>query len=308
MTPGQWGLLGLLALLWGGAFFFGKVALAELPPSTVVVVRFGVAALAMLLVVRMTGRRMPRSRTIWTGFVVLGALNNFIPFSLIALGQVHITSGLASILNATTPLFTALVAHACGQERLNAHRVAGVLLGLAGVALLIGPGALQHLGAATWGELAIVGAAVSYAFAGTYGRRFRAMPAVVPVAGMLTTAALMALPVAVALDRPWTARPGATTVAALMGLALLSTALGFLIYFRLLSTAGATNVMLVTLLMPVIALLLGSLILHERIAVGALGGMALIACGLVAIDGRLLPPWPAAGRRPSRSRPAGTVA
>jgi uncharacterized membrane protein len=179
MTPKQWGLLSLLAVLWGGAFFFSKVALGELRPFTVVLVRFGVAALAMQLVVRLTGRRMPRSLRIWAGFVVLGALNNFVPFSLIAWGQVHIGSGLASILNATTPLFTAVVAHAWGQERLSAHRVAGVLLGLVGVAVLIGPGALQHLGAATWGELAIVGAAVSYAFAGTYGRRFRAMPAVV---------------------------------------------------------------------------------------------------------------------------------
>jgi drug/metabolite transporter (DMT)-like permease len=308
MTPRQWGLLSLLAVLWGGAFFFSKVALGELRPFTVVLARFGVAAIAMQLVVRLTGHRMPHSVRIWAGFVVLGALNNFVPFSLIAWGQVHIGSGLASILNATTPLFTAVVAHAWGQERLNAHRVAGVLLGLVGVAVLIGPGALQRLGATTWGELAIVGAAASYAFAGTYGRRFRAMPAVVPVAGMLTTSALMALPIALALDRPWVARPSAGAVGALLGLALLSTALGFLIYFRLLSSAGATNVMLVTLLIPVTALLLGALVLHERVAGGALAGMALIFCGLLAIDGRLLPPGIATRRRQPGSRAAGTPA
>lgn len=308
MTPRQWGLLSLLAVLWGGAFFFSKVALGELRPFTVVLVRFGVAAIAMQLVVRLTGHRVPRSLRIWAGFVVLGALNNFVPFSLIAWGQVHIGSGLASILNATTPLFTAVVAHAWGQERLNAHRVAGVLLGLGGVAMLIGPGALQHLSASTWGELAIVGAAVSYAFAGTYGRRFRAMPAVVPVAGMLTTSALMALPIALALDRPWAARPSAAAVGALLGLALLSTALGFLIYFRLLSSAGATNVMLVTLLIPVTALLLGALVLHERVAGGALAGMALIFGGLLAIDGRLLPPGITTRRQQPGSRAAGTPA
>jgi len=260
--------------------------------------------------VRLTGHRMPRSPALWGGFVLLGALNNLIPFSLIAWGQVHLTSGLASILNATTPLFTALVAHGLGQERLTRHRVAGVLLGLAGVAVLIGPGALRHLGADTWSELAIVGAAVSYAFAGTYGRRFRAMPAVVPVAGMLTTSALMALPPAL-LDRPWTAAPSLGTWGALLGLSLLSTALGFLIYFRLLSSAGATNVMLVTLLIPVTALLAGSLVLGEHVTGTALAGMALICCGLLAIDGRLLSRrlalrprptgWPAAGTRASPS-------
>ncbi|HEY7041374.1 MAG TPA: DMT family transporter [Methylomirabilota bacterium] len=289
MTTGQWARLGLLAVLWGGAFFFGKVALGGLTPFTVVLVRFGLAALAMLAVVRLGGRSMPRSPRIWAGFALLGLLNNFIPFSLIAWGQVHITSGLASILNATTPLFTALVAHALGQERLTPHRISGVLLGLAGVAVLIGPGALRQLGVHTWSELAIVGAAVSYAFAGTYGRRFRAMPAAVPVAGMLTTSALMALPVALALDRPWTARPSLAVWGALLGLALPSTALGFWLYFRLLSSAGATNVMLVTLLMPVIALLLGSIVLGEPVTPSALAGMALIAAGLLAIDGRLVP-------------------
>jgi drug/metabolite transporter (DMT)-like permease len=300
MTTRQWTLLGLLAVLWGGAFFFSKVALGELPPFTVVLVRFGVAAIAMLAVVRLTGHRMPRSPRIWGGFVLLGLLNNFIPFSLIACGQVHITSGLASILNATTPLFTALVAHALGQERLTAHRVAGVLLGLAGVAVLIGPGALQQLGVHTWSELAIVGAAVSYAFAGTYGRRFRGMPSAVPVACMLTTSALMALPIALTLDRPWAARPSLPVWGALLGLALLSTALGFWLYFRLLSSAGATNVMLVTLLMPVIALLLGSIVLGERVTPNGLAGMALIAAGLLAIDGRLLP-----RRLAFRPRPTG---
>lgn len=299
MTFPQWGLLSLLAVLWGAAFFFGKVALGELPPFTVVLARFGLAALAMLVVVRLSGHRMPRDRGTWAGFVLLGLLNNFIPFSLIAWGQVHITSGLASILNATTPLFTALVAHALGQERLTPHRVAGVLLGMAGVAVLIGPGALRHLGTHTWSELAIVGAAVSYAFAGTYGRRFRAMPAVVPVAGMLTTSALMALPIALGLDRPWTARPSAGVWGALLGLALLSTALGFLLYFRLLSSAGAINVMLVTLLIPVTALLLGSLVLGERVTPSALAGMALIGGGLLAIDGRLVSRWPALRPRPT---------
>jgi drug/metabolite transporter (DMT)-like permease len=288
MTTRQWGLLGGLAVLWGASFFFSKLALAELPPFTLVLGRFGLAALALLLAARLSGHRMPRSPRLWTGFLVLGALNSFIPFALIAWGQVQLTSGLASILNATTPLFTALVAHVWGDERLTGNRVAGVLVGFAGVCVLIGPGALGSLGMHTLAELAILGAAVSYAFAGTYGRRFRALPPVVAVAGMMTTAAVLALPLALVVDRPWTLNVGAQSWGALLGLALLSTALGFVIYFRLLATAGATNVMLVTLLMPVIALLLGSLLLGEQVTGPALAGMALIFCGLLGIDGRLL--------------------
>jgi len=289
MTARQWALLGGLAVLWGASFFFSKVALAELPPFTLVLGRFGLAALALLAAARLSGHRMPRSPQLWAGFLVLGALNSFIPFALIAWGQVQLTSGLASILNATTPLFTALVAHVWGDERLTGHRVAGVLAGFAGVCILIGPGALGSLGVHTLAELAILGAAVSYAFAGTYGRHFRALPPVVAVAGMMTTASALALPVALVMDRPWTLSVGAPTWGALFGLSLLSTALGLVIYFLLLATAGATNVMLVTLLMPVIALLLGWLLLSEQVAGTALAGMALICSGLLAIDGRRLP-------------------
>jgi drug/metabolite transporter (DMT)-like permease len=288
MTRREWGLMGVLAVLWGVSFFFSKVALAELPPFTLVLGRFGIAALALLGASRLGGYRMPRSPRVWAGFFVLGALNSFIPFGLIAWGQVQLTSGLASILNATTPLFTALVAHAWGDERLTAQRIAGVLVGLAGVWVLIGPGVLGHLGAHTLAELAILGAAVSYAFAGSYGRRFRALPPVVAVAGMMSTAALMALPIALVMDRPWALHVGARTWGALLGLALLSTALGFVIYFRVLATAGATNVMLVTLLMPVVALLVGALVLGETVSGPALAGMALIGGGLLAVDGRLL--------------------
>ncbi len=288
MTARQWGLLGVLAVLWGVSFLFSKVALAELPPWTLVLGRFGIAALTLLLAARAAGHRIPTSPRLWAGFFVLGALNSLIPFGLIAWGQVQLSSGLASILNATTPLFTALVAHAWGDERLTANRLAGVLIGLAGVGVLIGPGALGGLGGHTLAELAILGAALSYACAGTYARRFRALPSVLPVAGMMTTAAVMSLPIALAVDRPWTLAVSARTWGALLGLALLSTALGFVLYFRLLATAGATNVMLVTLLMPVIALLLGSALLGEAVTAGALGGMALIGAGLVAIDGRAL--------------------
>ncbi|HEX7786389.1 MAG TPA: DMT family transporter [Methylomirabilota bacterium] len=289
MNGREWGRLGLLSILWGVSFLFSKVALAELPPWTLVFGRFGLAALALLLAARLGGHPVPTSPRLWAGFAVLGLLNGFIPFGLIAWGQVQLTSGLASILNATTPLFTAVVAHAWGQERLTAPRLAGVAIGFSGVCLLIGPGVLGHLGGHTLAELAVVGAAVSYAFAGSYGRRFRALPPVVPVAGMMTTAALLALPIALVADQPWTLAVSARTWGALLGLALLSTAWGFVIYFGVLGTAGATNVMLVTLLMPVIALLAGAALLGEAVTGRALAGMALIGAGLLAIDGRLVP-------------------
>jgi drug/metabolite transporter (DMT)-like permease len=303
MTARQWALLGVLAILWGVSFLFSKVALAELPPFTLVLGRFGLAALALHAAARLSGHRMPRSPRLWAGFFVLGALNSLIPFGLIAWGQVQLTSGLASILNATTPLFTALVAHVWADERLTANRVAGVLLGFAGVCVLIGPGALRSLGVHTLAELAILGAAVSYAFAGTYGRRFRALPPVVAVAGMMTTASVLALPIALVMDRPWTLSVGARTWGALLGLALLSTALGFVIYFRLLGAAGATNVMLVTLLMPVVALASGALLLSESVTTTALAGMGLIAGGLLAIDGRLLPVRRVAAEPPGSGAP-----
>ena len=299
MTGREYTLMAVLAILWGVSFLFSKLALAELPPFTLVVGRFGIAALALLLAARLGGHHIPRAPRVWASFFALGALNSLVPFGLIAWGQQELTSGLASILNATTPLFTALVAHVWGDERLTSNRIAGVLVGFAGVCALIGPGVIGHLGSHTLAELAILGAAVSYAFAGTYGRRFRAMTPVVAVAGMMTTATLMALPIALVVDRPWTLHVGVRTWGALLGLGLVSTALGFVIYFRVLATAGATNVMLVTLLMPIVALLAGSLILGEPVSGAALAGMALIGVGLLAIDGRLLGVRRGAAIRPS---------
>jgi len=219
----------------------------------------------------------------------MGLLNNTVPFALIFWGQRTIDTGLAAILNATTPIFTVLLAHVLTRdERLTRNRAAGVLLGLLGVAVLIGPHALAGFDLAATSQLAIVAAALSYGFAGIYGRRFRGLPPIVPAAGMLTASTAMILPVALLLDRPWTLPVGGTTWAAVAGLALLSTALGYVIYFRILAAAGATNLLLVTLLIPVGALTLGAFALHERLAWNAFAGMALIFLGLCAIDGRAL--------------------
>lgn len=222
----------------------------------------------------------------------MGALNNLVPFSLIFWGQTHIASGLASILNATTPLFTVVVAHfLTTDEKMTASKIAGVLAGLLGVAVLVGPDALSVIDGSVWGQLTCLGAALFYAFAGIYGRRFKAM-GVAPLqaaAGQVTTTTLLILPIMLIAEPPWlpTSSPSFVTWSALAALALLSTSFAYVLYFRILAAAGATNLLLVTFLIPVTAILLGAGILGERLALRQLGGMALIGVGLAAIDGRI---------------------
>ena len=290
MGPVEWGLLVLLALLWGGSFFFSKIAVGELPPLTVVLCRVVLAALTLNAVVLLSGRSMPTDPRLWGALFVMGLLNNAVPFSLIFWGQTQIASGLASILNATTPLFTVLVAHvATADEKLTAPRLLGVLTGVAGVAVMIGPGAFGGGGGDTLAKVAVLGAALSYALAAIWGRRFRGLPPTITAAGQLTASAIIMTPVALLTDRPWTLpMPGARVIGAIVALALLSTAIGYLLYFEVLARAGSTNVSLVTLLIPPSAMLLGALFLAERVEPRDLLGLAFIAGGLAAIDGR---PW-----------------
>jgi drug/metabolite transporter (DMT)-like permease len=286
----EWVLLIMLSVLWGGAFFFSKVALGELPPFTVVWGRVTIAAIALNLIVRLTGERLPSSPKAWLPFFGMGLLNNLIPFSLTFWGQTQIPSSLASILIATTPLWTVLLAHFLTfDERLTLNRLGGVLLGVVGVVVTIGPDTLLGLDLNALAQLAVIGAAVSYAFAGIYGKRFKGSPPIVTAAGQVTGTAVMMIPVAFLVDRPWTLPlPSLTTWGALLGLGVLSTALAYIIYFRLLASVGATNVLLVTFLIPVSALFLGITILGEQLDPRHFFGMAMIGLGLVAMDGRAL--------------------
>ncbi len=292
----EWALLLALAALWSGSFLFIAVALEALPPLTVVLGRVGLAAPALLLVIAATGQRLPADWRQWRLFLVMGALNNAIPFSLVAWGQLHIDSGLAAIFNATTPLFTVALAHfVTADERLTANRLIGLGCGLAGVVLLVGPQAIAGLGLSGWSELAVLAAACSYASASLFGRRFRGTPPLVSAAGMLCGATLLELPLVLAIDRPWQLpAPGLGALAGLVAVALLCTALAYLLYFRILATAGATNLMLVTLIAPVGALILGAVFRGERATGLTLFGPALILGGLAAIDGRLFRRWRAA--------------
>jgi len=288
MGATDWLLLVTLGTLWGSSYFFGKVALAQLPPFTVAVGRLGVAAAVLQVVVRAAGYRMPGSLRAWRAFWVMGLLNNTIPMNLILWGQTWIGSGLAAILNASTPLFTVLLAHFfTSDERMTAKKVGGVLFGLAGVAVMIGPDALKGLDGGLLAQLAMIGAAISYACAGIFGRRFGGAPPLVTAAGQVTASSLTVLPLSLILDRPWLLPgPDARTWAAVVGLALLCTALAYVIYFRILATSGASNLLLVTLLMPVNAVFLGITMLGEHIEPRHVLGMALIAAGLATIDGR----------------------
>lgn len=291
MGAPEWAMVIALSIVWGGSFFTVGIAVQELPPLTIVVCRVGLAAIGLWAFCIVSGIRMPSRLQAWLAFAGMGTLNNAIPFSLIVWGQTEIASGLASILNATTPFFGVLVANALtSDERASSAKLAGVLIGLGGVIWMVGATALSGLGDAVWAQLAILGAAVSYAFAGVYGRRFRTM-GIAPVAtatGQVTCSTLLLVPLMLVIDQPWTlSAPELETMVALVALALISTSLAYVLYFRILAAAGATNLLLVTFLIPPVAILLGIAFLGEVLEWRYIGGMALIFAGLVMIDGRL---------------------
>jgi Predicted permease, DMT superfamily len=291
MGSAEWAMLIALSILWGGSFLFIGIAVKAVPPLTIVLARVGIAALALNLVLRLSGQRLPLDGRVWAAFAVMGFLNNLIPFSLIVWGQARIPSGVASVLNAMTPVFTVIVAHfLTSDEKLTGNRLAGVALGLAGVAVMIGPAALAGAGADVIGAFAVLLAALSYAFSGIYGRRFRGfgLSPLVVATGQLTATTMMMAPLALVVEQPWTlTAPGPGPVAAIVALALASTALAYILFFRILTAAGAVNLSLVTLLIPVSAVLFGAAFLGETIAMRQLAGMGLIGLGLLAIDGRL---------------------
>ncbi len=291
MGATEWMLLLILSVLWGGSFFFAKIALAELSPLMIVLSRVMLAAATLYAVVRIMGLSMVVGTQMWAAFFGMGVLNNLIPFSLIFWGQTQISSGLASILNATTPLFAVLVAHIWGEnERLTALKVMGILAGLVGVAILMGPDALSGLGGNLLPQLAVLAAAMSYGFAGYFGRRFRALPPLVTATGQVTATSLMLFPVMLLSGQLSNlTMPSQTTLGAVLGLGLISTALAYAIFFRIMQKAGGTNVGLVTFLIPVSAILLGSTFLGETLLPRHIWGMGAIMTGLALIDGRIVP-------------------
>ena len=301
VNRGDWLILVALAVIWGGAFFFIGVAVRHVPPLTYVWLRLTIAAAAMWVYVKARGGSLGLPRQVWGAIVLLAVLNNALPFTLFGWGQTHIASGLASILNATTPIWGVVVAHfLTHDERMTPRKIAGVLLGFGGVATMIGPALLSNIGTSGLAELACIAAALSYALAAVWARRFRRM-GVSPVSvttGQLTAGALIMLPMSMIVDQPWThPLPPVGAWAAITALGLFCTAFGYVLYFRLIDHAGATNALLVTLLVPPVAIVLGAMFLGETLAPQDFIGLGLIALGLAAIDGRLVSLLTTAARR-----------
>ena len=292
MTGFEWMLLVLLSVVWGGSFFFNGIALQEFPTLSIVTARVGLAALALLFLMKMLGQGIQLNRQILKAFFGMSFLNNVVPFSLIVWGQQHIASGVASILNATTPLFTMLVAHwFTTDEKINPRRLLGVLTGMGGVGLMMGLDSMESSEFHLLGQSAILLAAFSYGLAGVYGKRFAQLeiPPLATATGQLCASSMILIPLTLWIDQPWTMTiPSIEGMGSLLGIAVLSTALAYVIYFRLLKTAGATNLLLVTLLIPVSAIILGVFLLDESLEPQHLSGMAVISLGLLIMDGRLL--------------------
>lgn len=288
MSGTDWLLLVALSVLWGGSFYFAKVAVAEIPPLTLALGRVGIAATALAVIGRIAGTAWPRDAGTWWTFAVMAALNNVVPFTLMFWGQIYIPIGVASILNATTPLFGVLAAHLMTHDdRLSVGRIVGVIAGFAGTVVLIGTDLLAKVGTHVLAEMACLVAAASFALGAIYARRLRGLPSIMVATGQLSMSTVELIPLVLLLDSPTSLLNASSgSLGAMLGLALLSSALAYLIYFRLIIRAGATNALLVTFLNPISAIVLGILLLHESLELHQLAGMAAIFLGLAAIDGR----------------------
>jgi len=289
MDGQDWSLLILLSILWGGAYFFSGVAVKELPPLTVVFARVFLAALTLLPLFWYFGHSLPRSLSGWFPFLGMGLLNNVLPFGFIFAGQTHITVGLSSIINAMTPLFAVVVMAVFQEERLTVNRVIGVLLGVAGVAVLRGfDGPLDF--SQTLGIGLCLAGTLSYGFAALWGRKYLAgVPPLKSATCQLMCSTLIIAVVVSIVDQPWTLEmPSQRTVFSVVALAVFGTAVAYIIFFKILVRAGASNVMLVTLLIPVTAVVLGNVFLGEQIHSKEVIGAFIIGAGLLFIDGRVI--------------------
>ncbi|MGY5775818.1 DMT family transporter [Rhizobium sp. LEGMi135b] len=290
MSASDWGQLVLLGALWGGSFFFARIAVAEIPPLALVLYRVSIAALVLHVWLRLRNISFAPVIAKRAAFLGLALLNNVIPFSLIFSGQKEIGAGLASALYATTPLWTVLVANLLTtDEKLSASKLAGVALGIGGAAIMIGPGLFANLAGPTWAKLAVIGAAVSYAFAAVFAKRFRDLKPVVVATGQLTASTIVMMPIVLLLYDPSDIVSANMSIWLAVGtLAIVTTAFAFILYFNLIASAGATNASLVTLLVPASAIILSTVFLGERLELYEFLGLALIVSSLMVVDGKLL--------------------
>jgi len=281
-------LLMLLAAMWGPSFLFIKVAVGEIPPLTLVLGRVGVGATFLLIALLAARRSLPRERTLWRRLAVLALLQNALPWVLLSWGEQYIDSALASILNGTTPIFTIILAHfLVPGDRMTAPKLLGVLLGFVGLFLLILPSLAGGIQASTWGLIAVTVASASYGVAIVYGRNHvRGLPPLVAPASQLSLATLYMLPIALIVDRPWQlAAPSPAAAGSLVALGILGTGMAFIVYYRLLETASATYLSMVTYVIPIFGVILGVLVLGEQLTWHSLAGFALILLGVMVVNG-----------------------
>jgi drug/metabolite transporter (DMT)-like permease len=283
MRPRDFAGLSLLGALWGGSFLFIRVAVSALGPFLLVELRVGLAATALLLYALVAGR-LPKIRSRWRSFLVLGFVNAAVPFCLIATAEIHLTASLAAILNSTTVMFTAIVGAVWMGDLLTARKVVGIVLGIAGVAVLVGWDPLPLSGIVLLSVAAMLLASLSYALGATYVKwSFSGIPPLGMAIGQMTAATVLLLPLSV-VGTPEGVLSSSVAFCVL-GLALLSTAVAYLIYFRLIENVGPTSTVTVTLLVPVFGLLFGVLLLDEPFGPGTLAGLGIILSSVVLITG-----------------------
>lgn len=299
-----WLALAALSLVWGGSFLFIEIALEGVGPMTLVWGRVTLAAVVLAAVTKAGGHAWPRGGRTWLAYAVMGMLSTALPFYAISWGQQFITAGEASILTATVPMATVLLAVLFNaDENLSRRRVIGVMLGFVGVVVLMAPAVGAGQLDASLGHLAVVGAAWCYAGAALFGKRFSKTTLVVNSTATLVCAAVMLTPLTFVLESPFAAVPPVKSVLAIVAMALLSTAAAYLVYFWVLRTAGATQLVLVTYLIPVSSVTLAAIFLGERVNLASLLGVAGIFLGLAVMDGRLLRLLFKFRQRISRSEP-----
>lgn len=280
------GLLLLLSLIWSSSFTLIKIAIPTIPPFTMVAARVTIAAILLILIALAQGHALPRQGSLWAAFVVQGLLQSALPFTLISWGEAHITSGLAGVLNATPPMFVLAIAMSTGRGRraISGRKIIGVALGLLGVALTMGVDALAGIGTAVpLAQTAVLAASFCYALAPIWGQRFAGLPAIVAAAGAMSCAAALMLPIAAVLDQPWTLAPTRQAIAAVLGLAIVCTALAMMIYFRLIRTLGPLGTTSGSYLRAGFAVALGTTLLGESFTWSMLAGMTLIVMGVIAV-------------------------
>ena len=277
-------LLLALATLWGGSYTLIKLGVATIPPITLIAARTGIAGLLLLALMGLRGARMPTDLATWRRFLVQACLNSVIPWTLIAWGERQVDAGLATILNSASPVFTFLLtATLARHEAVTLRKLAGVVDGMAGIWLIVGVDALHGLGEGILAELAIVAATLCYACAAIFSRGFKGLDPMAPAAGSLLAGAALLVPASLAFERPWTLSPSAESLVALLILAVLSTAIAFAIYFRLIQTLGSVGTTAQAYLRVPIGVALSVLLLGERLSPTAWIGLACVVFGVAAM-------------------------